>query len=203
MINQNHKKFGHASLRLISKLKKHNIVRGLPSLVYKVNLLCDAYQKGKQIKDSFKSINVVSTSRLLELLHIDLFGPIRIASLGGKHYGLVVVYDYTRWTWVTFLAHKENLLRSSLYSTNLFKMKMVLILLLLLVIIRENLKIKTFNNFVKNMKFILIFVKNIIICRKEKKISSRDGQNNSCIVSKELLLDNEPKTVKAETSWRN
>ncbi|RDX70597.1 hypothetical protein CR513_50143, partial [Mucuna pruriens] len=66
-----HKKLGHASLRLISKLKKHNLVRGLPSLVYKVDMLCDSCQKGKQVKCSFESKNIVSTSRPLELLHTD------------------------------------------------------------------------------------------------------------------------------------
>ncbi|RDX65767.1 hypothetical protein CR513_55550, partial [Mucuna pruriens] len=63
LTNQN--KLGHAILRLISKMKKHNLVRGLPSLVSK---------------------NVVFTSRPLE---IDLFGPTRIVSLDGKHYRLL------------------------------------------------------------------------------------------------------------------
>ena len=103
-----HKKLGHASLRLISKLNKHNLVRGLPKLVYKSDVLCEACQKGKQIKNSFESKNIVSTSRPLELLHLDLFGPTRTSSLNGKKYGLVIVDDYTRWTWVMFLAHKDE-----------------------------------------------------------------------------------------------
>ena len=45
-----HKKLGHASLRLISKLQKHNLVRGLPSMSYKDDLLCETCQKGKQVK---------------------------------------------------------------------------------------------------------------------------------------------------------
>ena len=103
-----HKRLGHASWRLISKLNKHNLVRGLPNLKYQSDALCEACQKGKQIKTSFNSTNIVSTSRPLELLHIDLFGPTRIASLNGKKYGLVIVDDYTRWTWVKFLAHKDE-----------------------------------------------------------------------------------------------
>ncbi|RDY04547.1 hypothetical protein CR513_11734, partial [Mucuna pruriens] len=58
-----HKKLGHPSLRLISKLKKHNLVRGLSILVFKVDLLCDACQKRKQIRGSFESKHIVSTSR--------------------------------------------------------------------------------------------------------------------------------------------
>ncbi|RDX66932.1 hypothetical protein CR513_54251, partial [Mucuna pruriens] len=101
-------KLDHASLRLISKLTKHNLMRGLPSPVYKVDMLCDVCQKREQIKGSFKSINIVSTSRPLKLLNIDLFGPTRTTSLGGKHSGLVVVNDYSKWTWVMFLAHKDE-----------------------------------------------------------------------------------------------
>ena len=51
-------------------------------------------QQGKQIKTSFKSKDVVSTSRLLQHLHMDLFGPTRTLSLGGKKYVFVIVDDY-------------------------------------------------------------------------------------------------------------
>src|ERR1051325_11883337 len=59
-------------------------------------------------KTSFKSKNVVSTSRQLKLLHIDLFGPVKTASISGKKYRLVIVDDYSRWTWVKFLRHKDE-----------------------------------------------------------------------------------------------
>ena len=81
---------------------------GLPKISQKSQLLCESCQKGKQLKASFKSKNVVSTSRPLELLHIDLFGPTRTPSLAGKKYGLVIVDDYSRFTWVHFLAHKHE-----------------------------------------------------------------------------------------------
>ncbi|RDX93115.1 hypothetical protein CR513_24654, partial [Mucuna pruriens] len=92
-----HKKLGHASLRLISKLKKHNLVRGLPSLVYKVDILCDACQKEKQVKGSFESKNIVSTSR-----------PLETTSMSEQCYGLIVVDNYSRSTWVMFLNHKSD-----------------------------------------------------------------------------------------------
>ena len=62
-----------------------------------------------------KQKNVVSTSRPLELLHIDLFGPVKTASISGKKYGLVIVDDYSRWTWVKFLRHKDE--SHSMFST--------------------------------------------------------------------------------------
>ncbi|KEH29282.1 hypothetical protein MTR_4g033045 [Medicago truncatula] len=83
----------HERGRLISKLIKQKLVKGLPELQYHSDALCRACQKGKSVKTTFKPKNIVSTSRPLELLHIDLFGPVSIASINGKMYGLVVVDD--------------------------------------------------------------------------------------------------------------
>ena len=99
---------GHGSWRSVYKLQKNNLVRGLPSMSYKDDLLCEACQKGKQIKSSFSSKNIVSTLRPLELLHLDLFGLTRTTSTSGKMHELVVVDDYFRRTWVMFLAHKDK-----------------------------------------------------------------------------------------------
>ena len=60
------------------------------------------------MKSSFKTKDNVSTSRPLELLHIDLFGPVGTASIYGSKYGLVIVDDYSRWTWVKFLRTKDD-----------------------------------------------------------------------------------------------
>ena len=70
---------------------------------YKV---CDACQLGKQVRSSFKKKMNASTSRCLELLHLDLFEPNSVASFGGKCYAFVIVDDYSRLTWVYFLAKK-------------------------------------------------------------------------------------------------
>ena len=68
----------------MSKLAKKNLVKGFPKVNYKRNRLCDAYQLRKQTRNTFKPKNIVSTTRLLELLHMDLFGPTRTTSLGEK-----------------------------------------------------------------------------------------------------------------------
>ena len=81
---------------------------GLPKLKFNKDKPCDACQKEKQSKSSFNLKNVVSTSRPLELIHMDLFGPTRVASLGRMHYAYVLVDDYSRYTWVCFLAHKND-----------------------------------------------------------------------------------------------
>jgi len=94
----------HHQNRIASK----DLVIGLPKLKFERNRLCEACQKGKQTKSSFKPINDVSTTRPLELLHMDLFGPSRTKSLGGNYYGLVIVDDYSRFTWTLFIATKDN-----------------------------------------------------------------------------------------------
>src|SRR3954471_2061784 len=88
-----HRRLGHASLRKISQISKLNLVRGLPNLKYKSYALCEACQKGKFSKHAFKSKNVVSSFKPVELLQIDLFGPVKTTSVRGKKYGLVIVDD--------------------------------------------------------------------------------------------------------------
>ena len=73
-----HRRLGHANWRLISKLSKLQLVKGLPDIDYHSDAFCGACQKGKIVKSSFKVKDIVSTSRPLELLHIDLFGPVAL-----------------------------------------------------------------------------------------------------------------------------
>ena len=84
---------------LISKIVKNDLVKGLPKISFQKDRICEACQFGKQIKTSFKSKNHVSTSKPLQLLHIDLFGPSRYASLSGKYYAFVIMDYYSRSTW--------------------------------------------------------------------------------------------------------
>src|SRR5436190_13884533 len=70
-----HKRLGHINIKTISKLSKYELVRGIPKFTSKNIDLCDTCQLGKQVKTSFKSLDMISTKRPLELLHMDLFGP--------------------------------------------------------------------------------------------------------------------------------
>lgn len=103
-----HRRLGHISMDILSKLAKNDLVKGLPHITYEKEKLCDACQMGKQFKTSFKSKNHISTERPLELLHIDLFGPTRTRSLSGNRYVFVIVDDFTRYTWVIFLKSKDE-----------------------------------------------------------------------------------------------
>ena len=70
--------------------------------------MCEACQKGKQTRKYFNLKNCVSTSKPLELLHMDLFGPSKTMSLGGNLYALVVVDDFSRYTLTVFLHSKKE-----------------------------------------------------------------------------------------------
>ncbi|GJW36965.1 retrovirus-related pol polyprotein from transposon TNT 1-94 [Tanacetum coccineum] len=86
---------GHANMRLIQSLASKELVRNLPKLKFDQHF-CDACKIGKQAHASHKAKNIVSTTRCLELLHMDLFGPSAVWSYGGNRYTLVIVDDYCR-----------------------------------------------------------------------------------------------------------
>ncbi|XP_073304120.1 uncharacterized protein [Primulina huaijiensis] len=68
----------------------------------------NARQLGKKVRSTFKNKGRNISARCLELLHMDLFGPIPVTSLGGKKHTLVVVDDFSRFTWVIFLHSKDQ-----------------------------------------------------------------------------------------------
>ena len=76
-----HKRLGHVNMNLITQFKKNELVRGLPKISFEKDKVCEACQMRKQIKTSFKNKNFIYTSRPLELLYMDLFGPSRTTSL--------------------------------------------------------------------------------------------------------------------------
>ncbi|XP_070014719.1 uncharacterized protein [Nicotiana sylvestris] len=103
-----HKRFGHASLSQLNKLVSKDLVIGLPNIKFKEDKVCDACAREKQIRSSFKSKKMISTTRMMELVHIDLCGPIKTLSRGGKRYVMVLVDDYSRFTWTLFLRFKDE-----------------------------------------------------------------------------------------------
>lgn len=94
-------------MRLIHNIESNELVRKLPKEKFD-NHFCDACKVGKQVHASHKLINMVSTSRVLELLHMDLFGPPAIQSYGGNFYTLVIMDYYSRYTWTLFLKAKNE-----------------------------------------------------------------------------------------------
>ncbi|GJW57476.1 putative ribonuclease H-like domain-containing protein [Tanacetum coccineum] len=103
-----HRRLGHLNFKTMNKLVKGNLVRGLPSKLFENDQTCVACQKGKQHRASYKSKIENSISLPLHLLHMDLFGLTFVKSLMKKMYCLVVTDDYSRFTWVFFLATKDE-----------------------------------------------------------------------------------------------
>ncbi|GJV14282.1 retrovirus-related pol polyprotein from transposon TNT 1-94 [Tanacetum coccineum] len=99
MIDENsmlwHRRLGHANMHLIQSLASKELIRNLPKPKFDQHF-CDACKFGKQAHASHKAKNLVSTTRFLELLHMDLFGPSAVRSYGGNRYTLVIVDDYSR-----------------------------------------------------------------------------------------------------------
>ncbi|GJU65077.1 putative ribonuclease H-like domain-containing protein [Tanacetum coccineum] len=103
-----HRRLGHINFKTMNKLMRGNLVRGLPSMLFKNDHTCFACQKGKQHKASYKTKLASSIGQPLQMLHMDLFGPTSIRSINHKIYCLVVTDDYSRFSWVFSLATKDG-----------------------------------------------------------------------------------------------
>ena len=103
-----HRRLAHVGMKNLHKLLKGEHVIGLTNVQFEKDRPCAACQAGKQVGGAHHSKNVMTTSRPLELLHMDLFGPVAYLSIGGSKYGLVIVDDFSRFTWVFFLQDKSE-----------------------------------------------------------------------------------------------
>ena len=99
---------GHFSYKHLSIVSKHESVLGIPKLSRMSNVVCGPCQLRKQTKAKHLSTQTSVTSKPLELLHLDLMGPTRTESFGGKRYIMVMVDDFTRYTCVILLRSKSD-----------------------------------------------------------------------------------------------
>ncbi|GJS65431.1 retrovirus-related pol polyprotein from transposon TNT 1-94 [Tanacetum coccineum] len=105
-----HRRLSHLNFGTINQLTSKDLVDGLPKFKYNKDHLCSACEQGKIKKASLPPKLVPSTESKLELLHMDLCGPMRVASINGKKYIFVIIDDYSRYTWVYFLRTKDEAL---------------------------------------------------------------------------------------------
>nr|GEY40492.1 hypothetical protein [Tanacetum cinerariifolium] len=103
-----HCRLSYLNFDTINSLSKSDIVVGLPKLKFVKDHLCSSCELGKAKRKSFHTKITLSSKRRLQLLHMDLCGPIRVASINGKRYVLVIVDDYSRYTWTYFLRSKDE-----------------------------------------------------------------------------------------------
>ncbi|GKA55701.1 retrovirus-related pol polyprotein from transposon TNT 1-94 [Tanacetum coccineum] len=95
-----HRRLSYLDFGAINHLARHGLVRGLPKLKFEKDHLCSACAMGKSKKKPHKPKSEDTNQEKLYLLHMDLCGPMRVASVNGKKYILVIVDDYSRFTWI-------------------------------------------------------------------------------------------------------
>ncbi|GJY34078.1 retrovirus-related pol polyprotein from transposon TNT 1-94 [Tanacetum coccineum] len=103
-----HRRLSHLNFGAINHLARHYLARGLPKLKFEKDHLCSACAIGKSKKKPHKPKSKDTNQEKLYLLHMDICGPMRVASVNGKKYILVIVEDYSRFTWVKCLRSKDE-----------------------------------------------------------------------------------------------
>jgi transposase InsO family protein len=103
-----HRRLAHVGMKNLHKLLKGQHILGLTNVHFEKDRVCSACQAGKQVGAHHPHKNIMMTDRPLELLHMNLFSPIAYISIDGSKYCLVIVDDYSRFTWVFFLQEKSQ-----------------------------------------------------------------------------------------------
>jgi len=103
-----HQRLRHLNFSDMLKIAGKDVVKGLPKMKKTGKRICGSCQLGKQTRSAHKKTSGIQTSRNLELLHMDLMGPTRTASLGGKRYLLVIADDFSRYTWAIPIREKSD-----------------------------------------------------------------------------------------------
>jgi len=102
-----HQRLGHLHLKGMKKALSLESIRGLPDLKIIEGSICGECQTGKQTRMSHPRLEHQATSKVLELLHMDLMGPMQVESIDGKRY-VLVVDNFSRFTWVNFIRKKSD-----------------------------------------------------------------------------------------------
>ncbi|GKB52655.1 retrovirus-related pol polyprotein from transposon TNT 1-94, partial [Tanacetum coccineum] len=103
-----HRRLSHLNFGTLNKLAKDGLARGIPKLKFQKDHLCLACALGKSKKSSHQPKAKDTNQEKLYRLHMDLCRPMRVESINGKKYILVIVDDYSRFTWVKFLRSKDE-----------------------------------------------------------------------------------------------
>nr|GEW60938.1 hypothetical protein [Tanacetum cinerariifolium] len=103
-----HQRLSHLNFDTINDLAKHDLVSGLPKFKYHKEHLCPSCEQRESKRASHLPKPVPNSRQRLHLLHMDLCGPMRIASINEKRYVLVIMDDYSRYTWVHFVRSKDE-----------------------------------------------------------------------------------------------
>nr|GEY95864.1 hypothetical protein [Tanacetum cinerariifolium] len=115
-----HQRLSHLNFATINNLVKNNLVQGLPKTKFEKDHLCSACEQGKIHRKHHKSKTAFASNKPLYFLYMDLCGPMRVQSINGKRYVLVVVDIYSRYTCVFFLPYKDEASEAEAIATACF-----------------------------------------------------------------------------------
>jgi hypothetical protein len=102
-----HRRLAYVGMKNLHKLLKGKHILGLTNVHFEKDRISSACQAGQQVRVHHPRKNIMTTERPLELLHMDLFGPIAYISIGRSKYCLIIMDDYSRFPWVFFLQEKS------------------------------------------------------------------------------------------------
>nr|GFB62223.1 hypothetical protein [Tanacetum cinerariifolium] len=114
-----HRRLSHLNFGAINHLARQGLVRGHPKLKFEKDHICSACAMGKSTKKTHKPKSKDTNQEKFYLFHMDLCGPMRVESVNGKKYILVIMDDYYRFTWVKFLRSKDE---TSMFIIKFLKM---------------------------------------------------------------------------------
>jgi hypothetical protein len=103
-----HRRLAHVGMRNLHKLQKDGHILGLTNIIFEKDRACGACQARKQVGTHHHAKNIMTTTRPLKMLHMDLFGPVAYISIDGNKYGLIIIDGYSRFTWLFFLQDKSE-----------------------------------------------------------------------------------------------
>ena len=106
-----HKRLGHTSSTKLSEMKEKNLVKGLENCVFDKMSICEACIKGKHNRKAFPTSETRST-RLLEIIHCDVCGPMSNVSHGGARFFVTFIDDYSRKIFTFLLKQKSDVFRN-------------------------------------------------------------------------------------------
>nr|GEU85897.1 integrase, catalytic region, zinc finger, CCHC-type, peptidase aspartic, catalytic [Tanacetum cinerariifolium] len=170
---------------------KNDLVSILPKFKYAKEHLCPSCKQGKSKRASHPPKLVPNSKQRLHLLHMDLCGPMRVASINGKRYVLVIVDDYSRYTWVHFLRTKDE----TLEVIKNFLKKIYVRLQALIIIIRTDNGIEFKNQVLKD------YFNSIDIIHET--FAAKTPQQNGVVEHRNRTLVEAARTIKPDISYRH
>jgi hypothetical protein len=108
-----HHRLAHVGMRKLQRLQKGSHILGLTNMIFEKDRPCGACRARKQVGAPHHAKNIMTTTRPLEMLHMDLFCPIAYISISSNKYGLVIVNDYSHFNWVFFCMTRVKYKRCS------------------------------------------------------------------------------------------